>query len=188
MNGKHIQFKDRSVISLLGAVLILVMAVSPVLAEEDVGGGSRPGQSQAAVLDEATGFLSLKASYHTSVSGGTSTFAQVTDEERGFISLKANQPSSSGAVASVPTTDEEKGYVSLQVARSATVTTGSPASVMLSDEQMGFLSLKGTQHLRPAPGLSGGMVADDETMGYFSLQVARQFYAGYAPQALALVQ
>jgi hypothetical protein len=72
MNGKHIQFKGRSVISLLVAVLILVIAVSPVLAEEDAGGGSGPGRSQAIVVDEEMGFLSLKAIVHTPVSEGTS--------------------------------------------------------------------------------------------------------------------
>jgi hypothetical protein len=187
MKGKHTQFKGRSVISLLVAVLILVVAVSPVLAEEDAGGGSGPGRSQVVVLDEAMGFLSLKASYHTPVSGETSTFAPIADEERGFVSLKGAQPGSAAVVSAV-TSDEDMGYLSLQVARSTSVTAGSPASARLSDEEMGFLCLKGAQQLRQPPvGPSLMVVADDDAMGYFSLQVARQFYASHAPQALAHV-
>jgi hypothetical protein len=53
---------------------------------------------------------------------------------------------------------------------------------------MGFLCLKGAQYLRQPEGPSQWVVVDDEAMGYFSLQVARQFYAGYAPQALAWAQ
>jgi hypothetical protein len=184
MKGEHTQFNGRSAISLLLAVLILFIAVSPVLAEKDEGGRSGPGPSQVVVVDEAMGFLSLKASYHTPVSEGTSAFIHVADEARGFVSLQGAQPSSA-LVASAPTSDEEMGFLSLQVARPATAIAESLTIARLSDEQMGFLSLKGTQHLRQPAGPSLWVVADDESMGYFSLQVARQFYAGYEPQALA---
>jgi hypothetical protein len=77
------------------------------------------------------------------------------------------------------------GFLSLQVARPATAIAESLTIARLSDERMGFLSLKGTQYLCQPTGPSLWVVADDEAMGYFSLQVARQFYAGYEPQALA---
>jgi hypothetical protein len=146
MTSRRIRVNRRSAISLLLAVLILAIAVTPVLAEEDEGQGGRGSAAgQALISDDDMGFLSLKTMHPTVIIAETPAFVQVAnDEEGGYLSLKGASYARTRTL--VQATDESRGYLSLRGARQfiepAPERLTQPYLVLVDDDAMGFLSLR----------------------------------------------
>jgi hypothetical protein len=126
-------------------VLILAIAVTPVLAEEDEGHGHRSAAGQAFILDDDMGFLSLKTMHPTVVIAETPAFVRVAnDEEGGYLSLRGASYARTRAL--VRATDESRGYLSLRGARQfiapAPELLTQPYLVVVDDDAMGLLSLR----------------------------------------------